>query len=239
MEEYRHSNTKLWNPKGFIIIGGLFSFLPAAILYSINYGRLGFRKERTYNLLGFGILFVIISFLAVYIENNMVKYVFEGVNIALSSHMRNKQIDLYKMHIENGGRKASYLFPAIICLVILGFFIWAMIYSFNVPEKSFKLYDDELYYTERISDSEAKEIGRFLGSIEFFANDSIPINASIDKIERDYIFSLVVKDEAVNNAELDAYMKEIGSSMSKQVLNSQPVRLNLCNGRFKVIKTIQ
>ena len=44
-EEYRHSNVKLWNPKGFIVIGILFSFLPAAILYSINYGRLGFRKE--------------------------------------------------------------------------------------------------------------------------------------------------------------------------------------------------
>lgn len=46
-------------------------------------------------------------------------------------------------------------------------------------------------------------------------------------------------DEAVNDTELDAYMKEIGNSMSKQVLNGQPVKLNLCNGRFKVIKTVQ
>lgn len=52
------------------------------------------------------------------------KYVFEGLNIALSSYMRNKQMDLYKKHIENGGRKASYILPVIICLVILGLFIF-------------------------------------------------------------------------------------------------------------------
>lgn len=238
-KEYTYSNIKLWNPKGFIFMGAFFSFFPAAILYSINYGRLGYKKERAYNLLGFSALFVILSFLAFYIESNIMKYVFEGLNIALSSYMRNKQMDLYDKHIENGGRKASYLLPASICLVILGLFIWAMIYSFYVPEKSLKIYDDELYYTERISDSEAEDIGRFLGNAEFFAKDNITINAGIDKNEKGYIFSLVVMDEAANNAELDSYMKEIGSIMSKQVLNSQPVRINLCNDRFKVIKTIQ
>lgn len=237
--EYKLSNIKLWNPKGFIFIGIFFSFLPAAILYSINYGRLGLKKERNYNLFGLSIWFVILSFLAFYIESNIMKYVFEGLNIALSSYMRNKQMDLYNKHIENGGRKASYLLPVIICLVILGLIIWAMIYSFYVPAKSLKFYDDELYYTERISDSEAKEIGGFLGNVEFFANDNITINAGIDKNRKDYIFSLVVIDEAVNDTELDAYMKEIGSLMSKQLFNGQPVKLNLCNDRFKVIKTIQ
>ncbi|MGH4119506.1 hypothetical protein [Clostridium sp.] len=48
-ETNQGTGKKLWNPKGFLILSILFSFLPAGILYSLNYGRLGLsKKEITY-----------------------------------------------------------------------------------------------------------------------------------------------------------------------------------------------
>jgi|GEM_PF-6619064 len=39
------SQKKLWNPDTFLILSPLFSFLPAAILYALNWGRLGYIKK--------------------------------------------------------------------------------------------------------------------------------------------------------------------------------------------------
>lgn len=239
VEEYRYSNVKLWNPKGFIFIGVIFSFLPAAILYALNYGRLGYKKERLYNLLGFIALFIVGAVVSVYIQVGFMKAVFYGLNIGLSVYMRTQQEELFQRHIEAGGKKASYLLPVIIGLIFMGLIIWAMIYSINIPDNSIKIHDDELFYTERIDRAEVEEIGGFLESIGLFGNDEVVINAGIDRNEKEYIFSLIVIDEAINDSELAEYMKEIGTLMSQEVLNNRPVKINLCNERFEVIKEIQ
>lgn len=44
-ENYTLADIRLWNPKRFIIIGMIFSFFAAAILYSINYYRLGIKEK--------------------------------------------------------------------------------------------------------------------------------------------------------------------------------------------------
>jgi hypothetical protein len=237
--EYTHSNVKLWNPKGFIFIGVIFSFLPVAVLSSLNYGKLGLKKERNYNLFVFGALFVLLIAMSSFIQSNIAKAVFYGFNIALSSYMSNKQLELFKKHIERGGKKSSYVIPVVICLIITGLLIWAIIYSIHIPDKSLKIDDDEIFYTERITDAEVKEIGRFLKRAELFGNDNLAISVGIDRDKESYIFSLVVIDEAVNDLELAEYMKYLGNEMSQEVLNNQPVKVKLRDGRFQVIKDIQ
>ena len=72
---------KLWDPKGFIVLSVLFSFLPAAILYSLNYGRLGLYKKRNISLFISFITFAIMISMAFLINQSMLKVIFYGLNL--------------------------------------------------------------------------------------------------------------------------------------------------------------
>ncbi|MFL0249378.1 hypothetical protein ACJDT4_03010 [Clostridium neuense] len=228
---------KLWNPKSFIIFSMFFSFLPAGIMYALNYGRCGNKKNRWTYLLATIIAFIAIFTLCIIIPKSIAKTLFLSVNIALGIYFMRTQQKLYIEHIQNGGKRASYFLPITICLIITGLIIAAMIYCDFIPDNSIKYNKNELYYTDNITNSEAKKVGDYLESEGFFDNTS-QISTKIDKQNNIYILSVIVNGDYSHNKKLIAIMYLLSNDISKNVLDNAKVRIDLCNNRFKVLKSL-
>ena len=237
-DDYKYRKP-IWNPKSFAVISVLFSFFPAAILYSMNYGRLGCpKKKRLYMILSF-VGFALLISLAILVPQTFIKAICMGINIGLGSYMMRDQMPLYKSHIENGGRKASLVLPIIGCLVLCGLFIGSYIYSANIPQTVLTFGGDELYYTQNIEKSDAERVGNLLENDGLFKNDGKTISLKLDKSSDSYILSLAINKNYINDQNVIDQMKDFANAMSQQAFMNSKVIVNLCDNRFNVLKSVE
>ncbi|PKM72072.1 MAG: hypothetical protein CVU91_11325 [Firmicutes bacterium HGW-Firmicutes-16] len=235
------NNTKLWNPKSFIAISVFFSFLPAAILYSINYGRLGETRKRNIGLVVSFLSFVVGICLGFFIDSTFMKYVFYGLNVGFGIYIQNDQTKLYNAHIQSGGQKASYLIPVIICvsvsaLLIFGFIFGTIRYS-NIPDQKKEFSGDELYYTDNVNIDEVNKLGEYLEDNNVFSNDGDTWSFKLDKKDDTYIFSMIVSEENINNEEYLEAAKLLAQQLASDVFQSQ-VEIDACDNKFNPLKVI-
>ncbi|MFL0268051.1 hypothetical protein [Candidatus Clostridium radicumherbarum] len=236
-EVIQTTGKKLWNPKGFLILSILFSFLPAAILYSLNYGRLGFSKKKNISLLISIIAFAIMISMALLINLSILKGIFYGLNIGAAVYMRQDQSKLFENHVLNGGRKASYLVPVLVSTVITAIFLVLMFYSINIPDQKLMFNGSELYFTENVQKSDAEKLGTYLSEQGFF-NENRKVSVKIDKKSTTYEFSLIIDKSSLEDKNLEQSAKDMSTELSKNVFNNNKVNINLCDNVFKPLKTI-
>lgn len=230
------SQKGLWNPKAFYWIAVLFSFLPAAILFSLNYERLGFTKKRNWSLVIAFIAFAIMIIIGQFLPQSLGRGLFYGLNIGAAVYMRNQQRILYNDHINNRGQKASFIVPVAISTFVVGVVIWALIYTYNIPDNKIAFNQSDLYYTENISKEDAQRLGSYLNDNGFFNNKVISIK--IDKDARGYIFSIPIDKSKVNDQQVLNNFSEISNLLSKEVFSGGKLEIHLTDDRFNNLKTV-
>lgn len=232
------NNKKIWNPKWFLPLSIFFSFFPVAIIYSLNYGRLGKVKKRNIYLLSTFVLFIITIILGYFINYGIMKIIFLGLNIGLGLYMKNDQICLYEDHIVNGGKNASYWIPLLICLLFTVLIIFTLSYTSHIPDSMIIVEGDELYYTDSINVEEVEDLGQYLAANEFFVDDNNVISVKIDKTTDKYIFSLVISEVYQDDEEVIEYAKQLSYYLSTEVFNNSKVEVNLCDDMFKPLRKV-
>ena len=234
------NNTKLWNPNGFIVISLLFSFLPAAILYSMNYGRLGDTKKRNIILAVAFSAFVFAITLGFLIDSPITKPLLYGLNIGLGMYMHSTQKDAYSMHLINGGKKASYIIPITVCLLATILIVYISVKtSANIPAQMKQFCDDELYYTDNVTLDEVNKLGNYLEKVSAFGYDEHAISVKLDKKSDVYIFSMVIDKNYFNDEEYLNNIKPFAQSLSSNLFNNSQVEIDVCDNRFNPIKAIK
>ncbi|WBW97086.1 hypothetical protein [Oceanirhabdus sp. W0125-5] len=229
---------KLWNPKIFLVISILFSFLPAAILYSLNYGRVGYKRKRNIYLIVSVLGFILMIIALIFIPSTIAKSIALGINVGIGVYLKNDQEKLFKQHIDNGGKKASYLVPLLICFVVLGAFIALSVYLAFIPENSVTIHGDEVYYTERVEKEEAEKLANYLSDTEFLMEDDISVAVKIDKSTEGYIFSFIIDEQYLEDEEIIQSVQELADYLSIDVFNGEKVEVEMCNEVFKPMKVI-
>ncbi|MDP4145908.1 MAG: hypothetical protein Q8936_15710 [Bacillota bacterium] len=227
----------LWNPKGFLILSILFSFLPAAVLYSLNYGRLGLSKKRNISLVVSFVFFIVMISMVFVINQGIMKSIIYGVNIGVAIYMNNNQAKIFENHIKNGGKKASYIVPTLASIVISAVILSLAFYSINIPDQKLIFKGNELYYTDRVSKQDAENLGNYLSEQGFF-NENRKTSVKIDKLSNTYKFSLIIDKNHLEDKELEQSVKDMINILSKNVFNSNKVDIVLCDDVFKPLKTI-
>jgi len=228
---------KLWNPKSFIIFSALFSFLPAGIMYSLNYGRCGNQQKKWTFLISTIIGFIALCTLAFLIPTTISKSLCFGINIGIGVYLMNTQTALYQEHIQKGGERASYLLPIITGILIFVLLIATIIYSQYIPDKTLDYNKSKLFYTDSVTELQAKKLGDFLKTEGFFKEDS-QTDVKIDKQDNVFIFSMIIMEDYINNEEVLNNMKLVSNELSVNVFDNSKVRVDLCNNRFKVLRSI-
>jgi hypothetical protein len=233
------SDKPLWNPKSFIIISALFSFLPAGIMYSINCKRLGFKQKGNkvivFSILGFIATLIVFSFL----PGNFGKYVGMGINGAIGAQLMREQLPMFNEHISRGGKKASLVMPIIMGIVLTGIILVPLIYASNIPESNLAFGDDEIYFTPNVKEAEVETLGEYLTEYEFFVNDGNIISLKFDKEPSDiYVVSVIVDKESIDNPEMLQGFSDFANDISKDAFEGAKVEIHLCGNRFNKLKVV-
>jgi len=230
------STKKLWNPKSFVILSALFSFFPTGIICSLNYGRLGDNKKKWITLIS-NILGLISLVALIFLINIKSSSAILPINIGVGILFRNMQKNIYNEHIKNGGEKASYFIPILIGILFIAVIIAIKIYTVAIPENSIAYGKNSIYYTNAISESEARKLGDYLKPDVF--NDNSETDIKLDKKNNTYIFCIPIKDASnINDQKFINAMKECSKDLSKDVFNNDPVRVDICDTQLKVLKSI-
>lgn len=223
--------------KGFLILGVLFSFLPAAILYSLNYGRLGLTRKRNISFAASFIAFVVVISMPLVNEQGITKSIIFGLNIGAVIFMKNNQSMIFQNHIINGGRKASYLVPVVMCTIISAGLLVLIFHSINIPDQKLMFKGSELYYTESVPREEAEKLGAYLSEQGFFSAET-KVSVKIDKQSNDYKFSIIIDKSRLGDKEFELDVKDMIRELSENVFNGNKLDINLCDNVFKTLKTI-
>lgn len=234
-----NSNPTLWNPKYFLLVSILFSFFPAAMLYSINYKRLG-RKSESRKVIILAIAGMIIFIVLInIIPGTIAKIAATSINTAVGVTMTKGQASIFEEHIQSGGRAASYLKPIIICAIITAGVISLIIFNSNIPETRVQYNEDEIYYTANILEKDAEKLGQYFVVTRVFEADGLASSVKLDR-ERNatYIVSFIVDKQNINNEELLQEMTAFAGYISRDVFSNSKVQINLCNSRFKILKVV-
>lgn len=234
------TNSKpLWNPKSFALVSCLFSFLPAAIMYSINYKRLGVeqkgKKFIIASIIGLIVTMILLSFLPGTFGNTVAMV----LNGAVGANLMNKQLPLYKEFIARGGRKASLFLPLTICIISTGILLIPIVYSANIPDSSLIFGDDDVYFTSNVNEDEVESLGQYLLEYEFFTEDGQTISLKLDKNFNDtYIVSVIIDEGYVEDEEVLQIFTDLGHDISQDVFNGKKVEIHFTNSRFKKLKVV-
>jgi hypothetical protein len=230
----------LWNPRCFLVIGMIFSFLPAGVLYALNYGRSGYKKKRNITLLSVIVGFLLFLIAASFLPGNLSKYIVYGVNVSIAGYFSRDQKELYTSHILAGGKRASFVLATCLSIfisaLILGPIIALSIYYGDIPENKIKIHETELYYTENIKQDEAKKFGEYLYNYRFIG-DNDQASLKIDKVSNEYIFSVIIDEKYLDDEQVASKYQGLANSLSKVYFKNLKVKVQFCNERFKELKS--
>jgi len=99
--------------------------------------------------------------------------------------------------------------------------------------KKLQLGRGELYYTEQVTEAEAKSLGQFLQD-NAWVNDEVRVSYQIDKAGTNYVFKMVLANEKfAKDPEYIYNMEILAGFMSRDAFNSKPVDLWLCDDKFE------
>jgi hypothetical protein len=96
----------------------------------------------------------------------------------------------------------------------------------------------ELYYTDKVSEAEAKNLGKYLSDVKMFPEGK-EVSYQIDKDGETYVFKLVVNDEKYTTDQ--AYIDDsqmMAGFISHDVFGDKPVQFWLCDDSFEPLKKL-
>jgi hypothetical protein len=95
----------------------------------------------------------------------------------------------------------------------------------------------ELYYTDNVTESEAKKLGEYLVKEGFY--DGKPKSVQLDKEGSNYQFRMVVQKEKQNDPQTLDMMKTFGKELSADVFNNAPVEMHVCDETLKTLSVVK
>jgi hypothetical protein len=95
----------------------------------------------------------------------------------------------------------------------------------------------DLYYTDNVTESEAKKLGDYLVKEGFY--DGKPKSVQLDKSGSTYQFRMVVQPERQNDEATMTLMKTFAGELSSDLFNDAPVEVHACDEQLKTLRVIK
>jgi hypothetical protein len=204
------SNIRLWNPKYFVVLSPIFSFLLPGILFSMNIGQLGDRKKQKIYIAGFIISLVLFMFCFYLMPDdwgNIPKYIGEAVNIAIGSYLYKLQKSDYENWKLSGQKNKSFLLPVIISIIPVIAIIGFLIYANKFERSEYKEKEDVIFYDKGIPLNDVKILYKGLEDWGVFEVDEKVFSGLMIDEGKQYGFGWSYKEGIVFDKSIEA-MKE-------------------------------
>lgn len=100
--------------------------------------------------------------------------------------------------------------------------------------------EDELYYTDKVTEDEAKKMGDFLLENKIlFVNDGNTVSAQMDKDGDVVIVRFVVQEKFFEDKTIHNQFQMIADMLSFRLYNGGPVEAHICNDKLKTQKAMK
>ncbi|MBN9294450.1 MAG: hypothetical protein J0G96_10770 [Flavobacteriia bacterium] len=107
----------------------------------------------------------------------------------------------------------------------------------DVP-RSVTVGQTEIIYDKSVSNGLAQKLADFLADSQFSEEDT-PKTVQLEKIEKGYIFKMVVKPDFQNNEDYFSVLKVFGKLMSISVFNEAPVTIHVCDEYMNTLNVVE
>ncbi|MDD2636666.1 MAG: hypothetical protein PHW82_14335, partial [Bacteroidales bacterium] len=97
--------------------------------------------------------------------------------------------------------------------------------------------ETELYYTNDITESEAKDIGKYLQETGFTEGDKKTVQIAKDGDV--YQFRMVVKEDFIDDDDYEQIALAFIYNLSADVLENNPVKLHMCDENLETLKVVE
>jgi len=95
----------------------------------------------------------------------------------------------------------------------------------------------ELYYTDNVTEADAKKLGEYLVKEGFFSGKKITVQ--LDKAGATYQFRMVVMPEKQSDEATLEIMKTFAGQISEDVFGGAPTELHICDEQLKTLKVLK
>ena len=95
----------------------------------------------------------------------------------------------------------------------------------------------ELYYTDNVTEADAKKLGEYLVKSGFFGGKKVTVQ--LDKSGATYQFRMVVMPEKQSDEATLILMKAFAGEISEEVFGGAPTELHICDDQLKTVKVLQ
>jgi hypothetical protein len=95
----------------------------------------------------------------------------------------------------------------------------------------------ELYYTDNVTEADARKLGEYLVKTGFFNGRKITVQ--LDKAGVTYQFRMVVQPEKQNDEPTAVLMKAFAGEISEDVFNDAPTELHICDDQLKTLRVLK
>lgn len=95
----------------------------------------------------------------------------------------------------------------------------------------------ELYYTDNVTEADAKKLGDYLVKSGFF--DGKKLTVQLDKAGSTYQFRMVVVKEKQTDEATMELLKTFAGEISKDAFNNAPTELHVCDDALKTIRVLK
>lgn len=154
----KFTGVKAWDPKWFHASSALVSFLPAGILWSLNFGRFG-QTDRMRNSL-MAVIFGFAVFLSIlFAIEEIPRIAAMAINVAAGIYFYQSQSSLFKDFVSQGGIKASYKLPVSVTAMLVIPFTVLLVMNSNgdMPSSDEPGFDEYQQWSELESQDSLKE----------------------------------------------------------------------------------
>lgn len=234
----------LWNPKYFLVLSIIFSYIPVSFFFIMNFHRMKEVKKRNVAI-ALTSLAIIAQFIGLfYIEGESISRIYAIVIVSLMAlYYRNNQLKMYNKLIENGAKKANLFWPIIISILFLIATIFAIIKVQEMEDRlSLKIYnkfDDVIYYCN-VTSEEVEALGNYFEMIQIFAEDNDEWEIVFIKTNESYVIRLFYLEESLENPELISDLEWLREDIeSKLQLDREGLKLHICNGDLDILRIIE
>ncbi len=228
----------LWSPIAILILSVVFTPLVSTILYILNWHRSEDYSRRNLGMVAYiAVLMGVLA--AVFWLPNGLQPAILIINIGLGAYMYQTQKQLYQEHIKTGGKSANLIVPAVLSIGVALLLVYLMVIFANMPERSMKLFNDELFYNDATTEEERKKMASYLEAVGLFAQDNVVVTAKIERVENGLEVGFVIAPAYLKDEQALKTFENFYKDLKSDVFPGETITMQLTDNIFRVLKVIQ
>jgi hypothetical protein len=235
-------NKRYYNPKYFIVLAPLFSFVLPGVLFGINVRNSESKTKGNQFIVLTAIcgavLFTGLYFLGTYFQqfiSDSSKYIFEGLNVSIGFVLFQKQKMAYQQWKIYGKKPKFILFPILISVIPVAILVGLTVSNHFVDKTLYNYGNNNIYYSSNMDKGDFEKIVNAYKATGIIKENSEMV-LLIEDHPTEYWFYIPIKNDQVNSESTNKFLTGLENYFNDKKMVSKKLKVIQTNEKFQIIK---